>query len=138
MSGLSKRERVVLETLVPSEAHPVLPKGIFDTAFESFYANFELSDSSGKLKLSFRVTMFLAIWVSPLLIGRLPPISLYKTPTRERALDRLFGSRFFLFRQLALTMKLVVALCYGGDRSVRDAIGYPMQFDDPRREEPLT
>ncbi len=127
----------MLETLVPSAAHPVLSKGIFDTGFESFYADFE-RNGSGKVKLSFRVAMFLAIWVSPLLIGRLPPITLYETSTRERALDRLFESRFFLFRQLALMMKLVVALCYGADRSVRDAVGYPVHFDDPRREEPLT
>lgn len=136
MTGLRKRQRVVLETLLPPGAHPALPKGLFDTGFESFYVDFQ-RNGSWKLRLSFRVTLVLAIWIAPLLIGRFPPITLYKDSTRERALERLFESRFFLFRQLALTTKLVVGLCYGADRDVRDAVGYPMQYDDPRREEPL-
>ena len=136
MSGLRKRQRVVLETLLPTAAHPALPKGLFDTGFETFYADFE-RNGSWKLRASFRVTLFLTIWVAPLLSGRVPPISLYAAATRERILERFFVSRFFFFRQLALTMKLVVALCYGADREVRDAVGYPMQHDDPRRAEPL-
>ena len=127
---------MVLETLLPSEAHPALPKGLYDTGFDEFYEDFR-HHAARKLRLSFRVTLFLCVWVAPLLIGRVPPITLHGSPARERALRRLFESPFFLFRQLGLTMKLVVALCYGADRDVRDAVGYPLQHDDPRRGEPI-
>ena len=134
--ALRRRHRVVLETLLPRRAHPSLPKGLYDTGFDDFFDDFR-HRGAGQLRFAFRLTLFLSVWVSPLLIARVPPITLYGVRTRERALQRLFESRFFLFRQLGLTMKLVVALCYGADRDVRDAVGYPMQHDDPRRQEPI-
>ena len=136
MRRLRRRHRVVLETLLPRGAHPALPKGLYDTGFDDFYDDFR-QRGAGRLRFAFHLTLFLSVWVAPLLIGRVPPITLYSSLTRERALQRLFESRFFLFRQLGLTTKLVVALCYGADRDVRDAVGYPMQHDDPRRQEPI-
>jgi hypothetical protein len=37
-------------------------------------------------------------------------------------------------RQLFVILKTTVGFCYGADRNVRDAIGYPLQHDDPRRQ----
>ena len=34
-------------------------------------------------------------------------------------------------RQMMVLLKTIVSLCYGADPSVRAAIGYPRQFDDP-------
>ena len=129
---MTKRSRVVLETLLPDGAHPILSKGLAGAGFEEFYEGFERR-AGRKLLFSFRLSLFVAIWIAPLLIGRIPPITLYGRPTRERALMRFFESRITLFRQIALTMKLVLALCYGADPDVREAIGYPKHLDDVRR-----
>jgi hypothetical protein len=127
---VTNRTRVVLETLLPDDAHPVLTKGLEGAGFERFYEEFSRSGTS-KLRFSFRLGLFLMIWVAPLMVWRLPPLSMYKRTTRERALNRFLISRITVFRQIALTVKLVVSLCYGADRDVRDAIGYPPQHDDP-------
>ena len=123
MSAPRRRQRIVLETILPDGVHPDLPVGLDGSGFEHFYASFS-REASLKLRLPFRVALFLAIWVAPLLIRRLPPITLHDRPTRERALGRFFTARFFLFRQLALTIKLVLSLCYGADDRVRRTVGY--------------
>ena len=83
--------------------------------------------------LIFCAYLFVAIWVAPALIGRIPPITLYGRATRERALEALGRSRLYPLRQLLGLLKLTVALCYGADPEVRQAIGYPFQHDDPHR-----
>ncbi|HET7482349.1 MAG TPA: hypothetical protein VFK89_05750 [Actinomycetota bacterium] len=125
--ALRRRARVVLQTLVPEQAHPVLTKGIEGVRFDDFYADFA-ANASGKLLLSFRASLFLAIWVAPLLVGRIPPITRHRADVRRRILDRFFASRIALFRQIALTMKFVVSLCYGADDDVRRAVGLPAHY----------
>lgn len=128
---LSARQRVVLDTLLPSQADPALRFGVFDAGFDAFYADFERT-ALPALKFGFRAALFCAAWVAPLLIGKLPPITLYDRPTRERALAALAGSRFYLLRQMVLVLKAVVSFGYGADARVRDAVGFPLQHDDPR------
>lgn len=130
---LDTRARVVLDTLLPSQAQPLLPYGLFDAGFESFYQDFART-ANGTLRHSFQLALFAAIWISPLLIGRIPPITLYSRETRERALTAMETSRFYVLRQLMLILKLVASLSYGANREVRDAIGYPPQYDDRRAE----
>ena len=38
---LSQADRIVLDTLLPSHANPLLPLGIFDAGFEAFWADLE-------------------------------------------------------------------------------------------------
>ncbi|TMC49601.1 MAG: hypothetical protein E6J26_10195 [Chloroflexi bacterium] len=66
-----------------------------------------------------------ALWISPLLIGRLPPLTRLEPPARERALGAMARSRVYLLRQLLMLLKLVVGFCYGADPQVRAVIGYP-------------
>jgi len=83
--------------------------------------------------MGLRAALFVATWVAPVLIGRIPPITLYRRETRERALEALERSRLYALRQLFGLLKLTVALCYGADPEVRRTIGYPLQLDDPHR-----
>jgi len=128
---LSSRAHVVLDTLLPPHAHPSLPRGLFDAGFEKFYQDFA-GTANTTLRHGFQIAIFAAIWISPLLIRRIPPITLYSRETRERALTAMEISRFYFLRQMMLILKNVASLCYGANREVRDAIGYPRQHDDLR------
>ena len=133
---LSRRSRVALDTLIPSQSHPSLRAGIFDAGFDAFYADFEKT-ALFPMRLGFRAALFTAVWVSPLLIGRVPPLTLYSRDTRERALDAVAKSRFYVIRQMMMLLKAVCMFCYGADAGVRDAVAFPLQFDDPRaKKEP--
>ncbi|HEX9012465.1 MAG TPA: hypothetical protein VF813_03075 [Anaerolineaceae bacterium] len=123
--------QVVLDTLLPSQAHPALPYGVFEAGFGSFYQNFKRT-ANANLRHSFQLALLAATWISPLLIHRIPPLTLYPRETRERALAAMETSRVYLLRQMIFILKTVVSLCYGGNREVRLALGYPPQPDDPR------
>jgi hypothetical protein len=130
---LSRQSRIILDTLLPSGEHSTLPYGIFDTDFEAFWSEFERT-TLPSLRWGFRVALFATIWIAPLLIRRPPPLTLHDRPTRERALAAMETSRFYILRQMFQALKTTVSFCYGADRHVRDAIGYPLQHDDPRRQ----
>lgn len=121
---LSLRERAVLETLLPSDAHPALKIGLFDAGFEDFHRDFE-STAIGRLKLGFKAALFSAVWLAPFLIGRLPPLTRLGREKREEALEAMGRSRCYPLRQMLLILKTVACFCYGADPRVRRAIGFP-------------
>jgi hypothetical protein len=121
---LSKHDRVVLDTMLPSRTDPKLPLGLFDTGFETLYASF-VRDAARPFRVGFRVALWTATWIAPLLIRRFPPLSRHDRPTRERALIALAGSDFSPFRQLVAVLKIVASLGFGADPRVRHIIGYP-------------
>jgi hypothetical protein len=127
---LSRHSRIILDTLAPAGAHPVLKIGILDAGFKEFWSEVERTALPG-WPLGLQAALFAANWAAPLLIGRLPPLAMHDRPTRERALAAMDTSRFPLLRQMMVMLKTIVSLCYGANRDVRDAIGYPRQFDDP-------
>jgi hypothetical protein len=127
---LGKQSRIILDTLAPAAAHPVLKIGILDAGFEEFWSEVERTALPG-WPLGLQAALFAVNWVAPLLIGRLPPLAMHDRPTRERALAAMAASRFSLLRQMMGVLKTIVSLCYGANRDVRDAIGYSRQFDDP-------
>jgi hypothetical protein len=130
---LSRRSRLVLDTLLPAQAHPTLPDGIFDAGFDKFLLDFQ-STASPVLRRGFWAALFAATWIAPLLIFRLPPLTRLERPVRERALLAMETSRVYLLRQMMLLLKSTVCFCYGADSDVRDAIGYPRQHDDARQK----
>ena len=130
---LSQQSRIVLDTILPGGAHPTLKYGVFDTDFEAFWSDFERA-ALPSLRLGFRAALFAAVWIAPLLIRRPPPLTVYDRLTRERALAAMESSRYHILRQLFVVLKQTVCFCYGADPNVRDAIGYPRQHDDPRRQ----
>lgn len=103
----------MLDTLLP---------GIEASGFDAFYKEFTRSGHL-KLKLGFKAALFAATWIAPLLVMRLPPLSLSGARTRRRALEKVFSSRSYLLRQTSLGLKLVLSLCYGADPEVRRALG---------------
>lgn len=128
---LSKRDRTVLDTLLPSKVHANLPFGIFDTGFDAFYEEFSRT-ANYRMRLGFRIAVFAAAWLSPMLVWRLPPITLHNRIIRERALAKMAGSGLYSLRQLITILKVVSCFGYGADTAVRDALGFPLQHDDPR------
>ena len=130
---LSKQSRVVLDTLLPSEAHPALRYGVFDTDFDAFSSDIERT-ALPAWRWGFHAALLAANWISPLLIRRLPPLTQHDRQTRERALGAMEISRFYFLRQMLGLLKTIVCLGYGADRNVRDAIGYPRQPDDPHQQ----
>ncbi len=120
---MNKRTRIVVDTLLPAGAHPALARGALDAGFASFLEDFD-RDAPVRFRQGFRIGVVAATWVAPVLIGRVPPLALYRRETRERALAAM--SKWYLLRQLMVVLKTVVALCYGSDPEVRAVIGYPM------------
>ncbi len=130
----SKQSRLILDTLLPSEAHPDLKYGVFDSGFETFWSDFE-RQAVPSLRWGFRAALFTAIWIAPFLIYRLPPLTFYDRSTRERALATMETSRAYFLRQMMVLLKTTVSFCYGADSGVREAIGYPLQPGDVRSKE---
>jgi hypothetical protein len=131
---LSKQTRIVLDTLLPSEAHPRLKSGIFDTDFDAFWSDVERT-ALPAWRWGFYTAVWAANWIAPLLIRRLPPLNQYDRQTRERALAAMETSRVYFLRQMMGLLKTIVCFGYGADRNVRDAIGYPRQPEEPRPQE---
>lgn len=119
---MNRPTRVVVDTLLPAGAHPALGRGAIDAGFESFLREFD-AVAPARLRQGFRLGVAAATWVAPVLVGRVPPLSLHRREVRERALVAM--SRRYTLRQLLSVVKTVVALCYGADPQVRAAIGYP-------------
>jgi hypothetical protein len=65
-----------------------------------------------------------SIWVAPLLVRRLPPISRLPPNERRDALRAMEGSRSPVLRQLIRVLKTVIGLHYGALPEVRQAIRY--------------
>ncbi len=125
---LSRREHAVLDTLLPSGASEELPWGVKDLDFDAFYREFERT-ALFPMRAGFRLALFFAIWIAPLLALRIPPITLYRRETREAILMGLYNSRYNLLRQMIFLLKATVCFAYGADPRVRNAVGYPVQHD---------
>jgi fumarate reductase subunit D len=120
---MNRFDRSVLDTLLPSGANPLLPLGLLDSGFESFWVEFK-ADVAPPLRLAFRLGLFTAAWVAPVLVRRLPPLGRLSASDRERALTAMERSHVVILRQLVRILKTVAALHYGAHPHVRKAIGY--------------
>jgi hypothetical protein len=120
---VNPRQRAVIEALAPQGAHPTLP-GALESGFEDFHAKFQ-NTAILPMRLGFVAALWAAAWLSPTLIGKLPPISRLTPEDREQALEALGTSRFYLLRQLLLLLKAVVSFHYGAQPTVRRALEFP-------------
>src|SRR2546428_10822184 len=80
---LSPTDTAVLDALLPGRAHPVLVSAISETGFERFLDDFERA-APRHLWRAFRIGLFTAAWVAPVLVRRVPPL----TRPREAGPDR--------------------------------------------------
>lgn len=119
---LSRRDRAVLDALLPPGGPEGLP-GAFESGFEDFERGFT-ADAPATMRLGWRAALFLAAWVAPLLIRRLPPLERLPAEDREAALEAMGKSRFYLIRQVFLLLKAVTSFGYGSTGAVRRAVGY--------------
>ena len=127
---LNNAARVVLDTLLPSSANPLLPFGLFDTGFDVFWADVEQT-ALPAWRWGLRAAVLTAVWAAPLLIRRLPPLTRLDRPARERALAAMGASRVYLLRQMLGLLKTSAALGYGASPQVRAAIGHPRREAAP-------
>ena len=128
---LSQGARVILDTLLPATAHPSLKYGIFDTGVDAFWSDVERS-ALPAWRWGLHSSLWVANWIAPLLIHRLPPLTQHDRQTRERALAAMETSRIYFLRQMMGLLKTIVCFGYGADRDVREAIGYHRKTDDLR------
>ncbi|MBI2387449.1 MAG: hypothetical protein HYV14_15780 [Elusimicrobia bacterium] len=119
---IGARDRAVLDALLPPGGPEGLP-GAFEAGFEDFESGFS-KDAPLPMRLGWRAALFAAAWLSPLLIGRLPPLDRLPPEAREDALCAMGKSRFYLIRQVFLLLKAVTSFGYGGTKEVRRAVGY--------------
>lgn len=119
---IGPRDRAVLDALLPPGGPEGLP-GAFEAGFEDFEKGFA-ADAPLPMRLGWRAALLAAYWLSPLLIGRLPPLGRLPPAEREDALCAMGKSRFYLIRQVFLLLKAVTSFGYGGARAVRRAVGY--------------
>lgn len=120
---MTPRERAVIDALLPPGGPSGLP-GALENGFEEFEAGFR-RDAPPAMLLGWRAALFIAAWISPLLIRRLPPLDRLPAGEREAALEALCSSRFYLMRQVSLLLKAVTSFGYGATPAVRRGLGYP-------------
>jgi len=120
---MNRFDRSVIDTLLPSGASPVLPLGLLNSGFESFWEESK-DDLAPQLRVAFRLGLFAAAWIAPVLVRRAPPLGRLSATDRERALTAMERSRVVIFRQLVRILKTVAALHYGAHPDVRKAIGH--------------
>ncbi|MBI3553864.1 MAG: hypothetical protein HY077_15320 [Elusimicrobia bacterium] len=120
---MNARSRAVIEALIPQGGQPPLP-GAFESGFDDFYARFQ-NTALPSMRLGFRAALWAAAWLSPLLIGRVPPLSRLSSEDRERALEAMGASRSYHVRQLLLLLKAVISFHYGAHPAVRRALEFP-------------
>lgn len=125
---MNERQRAALEALAPAGGDEAVPVGLFEAGFDEFLKRFR-AEAVPQLRLGFEAALWAAVWIAPLLIGRVPPISRLAPEARERALEAMFASRLYSLRQLGLLLKAVASFAYGADPRVRDAVGFPPQFE---------
>ena len=121
---LSRSDAAVLDALLPSGSDPVLALGIMQTGFEGVLDDFRVH-APARLWRAFRLALFVATWLAPLLVRRMPPLTRLNRDDRELALAAMAESRLPELRQLVSVLKTVVSLHYGGLAEVRKAIGHP-------------
>ena len=85
---MNKRTRIVVDTLLPAGAHAAFGRGALDAGFGSFLETFDRT-APVRLRQGFHVGVAAATWVAPVLIGRVPPITLHRRETREHALQAM-------------------------------------------------
>lgn len=118
---MAGQARIVVEALLPAEGP--LPSGV-DAGADAFLERFA-GEAPVSMRLALRAALFAAVWVAPVMIGRLPPLSRLTADERERALAAMAKSRWAVLRQLVLLLKATAAFQYGADPAVRRAIGFP-------------
>jgi len=111
----------VIDSLLPSglDGFP----GALEVGFEQFEKDFS-RDAPATMRIGWRAALFIAAWLSPLLIKRLPPLDRLSADDREAALEAMGKSRFYLIRQCFLLLKAVTSFGYGSTRAVRRAVDY--------------
>ena len=103
--------------MIPHVPDGALP-GVGGVDAEGFWAEYERS-APDLLRFGFRASVW-AITMSPLvLIGRPKTFGRLAPQQQDRVLEKVARSRFYLVRQLPLTVKLMACFAYLRDDDVR-------------------
>jgi len=117
-TGLERRWRDALcAAMIPRPPGGELP-GVGDVDAEAFWAEYEQS-APDLLRLGFRASVWALTLAPPVLLGVPKTFGRLQPGQRDRVLEKVARSRFYLVRQLPLTVKLLACFAYLRDDDVR-------------------
>ena len=117
-TALERRWRDALcAAMIPHAEGGALP-GVGAVDAEQFWSEYERA-APELLRFGFRASVWALTWAPPLLLGKPKTFGQLKPADRDRVLERVARSRFYLIRQLPLTVKLLACFAYLRDDDVR-------------------
>lgn len=117
-TALEKRWRDSLcVAMIPGVDGSALP-GLDDVDTSEFWAEYERS-APPFLRFGFRASVWALTFAPPALLGRPRTFDQLSPEDRDRLLDKVAHCRFYLVRQLPLTIKLMACFAYLRDEHVR-------------------
>ena len=103
--------------MVPDTTDPALP-GLGDVDTAAFWDEYQRT-APALLRLGFRMSVWALTLAPPVLLGKPRTFARLAPEDRDRLLDKVTRSRFYLVRQLPLTVKLLSCFAYLRDDEVR-------------------
>jgi len=107
-------------SMVPSAPEQPLP-GLDSVDTEAFWQEYERV-APDLLRFGFRAAVWALTFSPPFVIGKPSTFAGLEPEDRDRLLERISGSRFYLLRQLPLTVKLLSCFAYLRDDDVRKRV----------------
>lgn len=107
-------------SMLPAVAGGPLP-GLKDVDLEAFWRAYE--DAAPELlRVGFRAAVWTLTLSPPFVLGKPTTFAGLAPEERDRLLERFAASRFYLLRQLPLTVKLMSCFAYLRDDAVRERV----------------
>jgi hypothetical protein len=107
-------------SMLPGNAGQPLP-GLDSVDLEEFWRAYERA-APVLLRFGFRAAIWALTFSPPFVLGKPTTFPGLEPEDRDRLLDRMSGSRFYLLRQLPLTVKLMSCFAYLRDDRVRKQV----------------
>jgi len=95
--------------------------GLHGVNLDSFWQEYERS-APGLLRFGFRAAVWALTFAPPALLGTVRTFESLNAEDRDRLLQKVANSRFYLVRQLPLTVKLTACFAYLRDDDIRDRL----------------
>lgn len=115
MNTWSERERrwrdALLTAVIPASALEPEQPGLAEVDTEPFWSEMERA-APPLLRLGLRVAVWVLTWAPLLLIGRARSFGRLADSEQDRLLEQASSSRWYLLRQLVMTLKAIACFAY--------------------------